>query len=59
MRKNPESLLSAYRTDEMVECKESEMRSEDPIAYLPKLGSVVGPVIQAKWRLSFEDDLRS
>ena len=29
-------------TDEMVECKESEMRSEDPIAYLPKLGSVVG-----------------
>ena len=42
----------------MVECKESEMRSEDPIAYLPKLGSVVGSVIQAKWRLSFEDDLR-
>ena len=24
-----------------------------------ELGSVVGPVIQANWRLTFEDDLRS
>ena len=30
--------------------------------YIPnfaKLGSVAGPVIQANWRLTFEDELRS
>ena len=26
LRKNPESLLSMYGTDEIVECKEGEMR---------------------------------